>query len=86
MFFSEGQGGDSQVDLQQLFEMIDADGSGAIEAHEFIAPLSRASEADKQRAPSDSFRRTSTFKVLCKVLALSAILGALTTLHVVFVV
>ncbi|CAJ1421957.1 unnamed protein product [Effrenium voratum] len=30
-----------EVDLQQLFEMIDADGSGAIEAHEFIAPLSR---------------------------------------------
>ena len=30
-----------QVDLQQLFEMIDVDGSGSIEAHEFIAPLSR---------------------------------------------
>jgi len=30
-----------EVDLQQLFEMIDADGSGAIEAAEFIAPLSR---------------------------------------------
>ena len=31
----------AKVDLQQLFEMIDADGSGAIEAAEFIAPLSR---------------------------------------------
>lgn len=30
-----------EVDLQQLFEMIDVDGSGAIEAQEFIAPLSR---------------------------------------------
>ncbi|CAK8985909.1 unnamed protein product [Durusdinium trenchii] len=30
-----------EVDLQQLFDMIDADGSGAIEAQEFIAPLSR---------------------------------------------
>ncbi|OLP91436.1 hypothetical protein AK812_SmicGene26873 [Symbiodinium microadriaticum] len=30
-----------EVDLQQMFEMIDADGSGAIEAAEFIAPLSR---------------------------------------------
>eukprot|EP00913_Durusdinium_trenchii_P012301 g11550.t1 len=30
-----------EVDLQQLFEMIDVDGSGSIEAHEFIAPLSR---------------------------------------------
>ena len=36
------QGGHpAQVDLQQLFEMIDADNSGAIEAAEFIAPLSR---------------------------------------------
>ena len=31
-----------QVDLQQLFEMIDVDASGAIEAQEFIAPLSRS--------------------------------------------
>lgn len=30
-----------EVDLQQLFEMIDVDGSGAIEAEEFIVPLSR---------------------------------------------
>lgn len=30
-----------EVDLQQLFEMIDVDASGAIEAQEFIAPLSR---------------------------------------------
>ena len=30
-----------EVDLQQLFEMIDVDGSGSIEAAEFIAPLSR---------------------------------------------
>eukprot|EP00435_Cladocopium_sp_Y103_P037723 s2715_g10.t1 len=30
-----------EVDLQQLFEMIDVDGSGAIESEEFIVPLSR---------------------------------------------
>ena len=30
-----------EVDLQQLFEMIDVDGSGAVEAEEFIVPLSR---------------------------------------------
>ena len=30
-----------QVDLQQLFEMIDADGSGSIAVEEFIVPLSR---------------------------------------------
>jgi len=30
-----------EVDLEQLFYMIDADGSGTVEADEFIAPLSR---------------------------------------------
>lgn len=30
-----------QADLEQLFEMIDADGSGSIEKNEFIRPLSR---------------------------------------------
>ncbi|CAE7772901.1 unnamed protein product, partial [Symbiodinium pilosum] len=30
-----------EVDLEQLFEMIDADGSGSVEASEFIGPLSR---------------------------------------------
>lgn len=43
--------GTAQVDLQQLFEMIDVDGSGAIEAEEFIAPLSRWVH-DSKTAPS----------------------------------
>lgn len=30
-----------EVDLQQLFEMIDVDGSGCIELNEFVVPFSR---------------------------------------------
>ena len=40
-----------QMDLVQLFEMIDIDNSGAIEQNEFIRPLSRWVR-DSKTAPS----------------------------------
>ena len=39
-----------ESDLAMLFEMIDVDGSGAIEASEFIGPLSRWAH-DSKTAP-----------------------------------
>ena len=39
-----------ESDLQMLFEMIDVDGSGSIEAAEFIGPLSRWAH-DSKTAP-----------------------------------
>lgn len=42
-----------QMDLEQLFEMIDTDNSGFIEAKEFIRPLS-CWVHDSKTAPSSS--------------------------------
>ena len=50
----------NQMDLVQLFEMIDIDNSGAIEQNEFIRPLSRWVRDSKTAPSALIFERVQT--------------------------